>query len=908
MSRHTRAASPPGRRFADPARSSTGTLAPSGYRSRESSLSSRVIPISQETYVNGQLVNSSRGNRNSLDAYGITPRRAKDAESLPRQHFANNSSDHRLWRPDEKPRATAPSSSVAKHSLTPAVIQRHDRPVSPGGQRLDDRYITPATSGSRREHKKIYSIEDNKSRQLQAQTRPRQDSYDPGPRGGAIHRAARQYHANGPTSPRASQVSDYGAYEYTDPRGMYNDTQPIRRERPRRGSLDAVSRPRPTSLIDPYGPESRIGRDIGPPPTTRGLDRIKDVPTRHNSLLDTPRRSPPRVRDRGYDSYNEDDNYHIPPRQQALPAEPYYPERNQFTSPVRENFDDRHEFRRAPRSNRYEDADVASRGFGIRAPSADSRDESIDRKQNYGADPAPRAATRRDDGRDLAREEHRRDRDHVEDDRLKARSREQHNDRDPPRERDYDDERRHRDRERDLPPRRRDEDDHRDDDRRPERKNERAQNLERDRERRDKNHDDDDSPDNNKHHGGGAALAGVGAAGAAAFGIKEAYDRRRRDGGQDEGDKHGREEPRDRGDVLRRTEPRDERIRDDRTKDERPKDERPKDERSRDERFRDERPKDGGPKERARDEHDLDGSASERRVSDPPDGDRRPRHYVKKDDPDLAHERKPESRRVEIPDADEEYRRRVQQEVERFKNPRSDEHNHNADNEHDRNVSVGGAIPPPARNPREKRAEGNSDETTAPAINPRARRVDGIANDTQAPTSSARGRYVPDKYKEDERHSGEENGDDTRALVRHEDNERDILDKPMTGDMAEIIENRDNRVRIVEPPKEKEAPKGILRKPTQRFPEHPNSIREGVAPLKDAKNKDIPVGARWTRIDRRLVNPDALKEAQERYEERQDCVIVLRVLTKEEIQKFADRTKAIRGMLWNVHIAMLLIC
>ena len=62
-----------------------------------------------------------------------------------------------------------------------------------------------------------------------------------------------------------------------------------------------------------------------------------------------------------------------------------------------------------------------------------------------------------------------------------------------------------------------------------------------------------------------------------------------------------------------------------------------------------------------------------------------------------------------------------------------------------------------------------------------------------------------------------------------------------------------------------------------------------------ATKKGIPPGARWTKIDRYLVNPQSLEEAKERFEERQDCVIVLRVLTKEEIQKLADRTREIRG-------------
>ena len=129
-----------------------------------------------------------------------------------------------------------------------------------------------------------------------------------------------------------------------------------------------------------------------------------------------------------------------------------------------------------------------------------------------------------------------------------------------------------------------------------------------------------------------------------------------------------------------------------------------------------------------------------------------------------------------------------------------------------------------------------------------------------------------------------------------------------------MSKNRENRVRIVDPPTEEEErrPRGILKKPKEKFPEHANEVREGVAPLKDVRitgavcnritnagqakgGSGIPPGARWTKIDRRLVNPEALEEAKERFEERLDCVIVLRVLTKEDIQKLADRTKALRG-------------
>lgn len=70
-----------------------------------------------------------------------------------------------------------------------------------------------------------------------------------------------------------------------------------------------------------------------------------------------------------------------------------------------------------------------------------------------------------------------------------------------------------------------------------------------------------------------------------------------------------------------------------------------------------------------------------------------------------------------------------------------------------------------------------------------------------------------------------------------------ILDRRMPPSSAAIVDNREsttreNRVRIVEPPSDKEDSqpiKGILKKPTQQFPEHPNPVREGVAPLKEVR-------------------------------------------------------------------------
>ncbi|KAH0556108.1 hypothetical protein GP486_005953 [Trichoglossum hirsutum] len=57
----------------------------------------------------------------------------------------------------------------------------------------------------------------------------------------------------------------------------------------------------------------------------------------------------------------------------------------------------------------------------------------------------------------------------------------------------------------------------------------------------------------------------------------------------------------------------------------------------------------------------------------------------------------------------------------------------------------------------------------------------------------------------------------------------------------------------------------------------------------------IPKDARWTKINRKLVNPEAL-DGKERYEATGRHVIVLRVLTPDEIDMYAERTRRIRGI------------
>lgn len=109
----------------------------------------------------------------------------------------------------------------------------------------------------------------------------------------------------------------------------------------------------------------------------------------------------------------------------------------------------------------------------------------------------------------------------------------------------------------------------------------------------------------------------------------------------------------------------------------------------------------------------------------------------------------------------------------------------------------------------------------------------------------------------------------------------------------------DKSVRVVSPPRDKDDKKplkGIL-KPSSKFPEPENFVREGVAPHKDDKTKkDVPAGARWTKIARKLVNPEALTIGKERFEVRDDAVIVLRVLSREEIEAYTVATAQLREM------------
>lgn len=114
------------------------------------------------------------------------------------------------------------------------------------------------------------------------------------------------------------------------------------------------------------------------------------------------------------------------------------------------------------------------------------------------------------------------------------------------------------------------------------------------------------------------------------------------------------------------------------------------------------------------------------------------------------------------------------------------------------------------------------------------------------------------------------------------------------------IDGKDGHRKVVavEPPDSKESaasPKGILKTPRERFPEEPNPVREGMAPLKDAHLKSSSLVTQLTKIDRRLVSPQALEAGNEQYEERFDYVIVWRALSQIELEDYAAKTQEIRG-------------
>ncbi|KAK0628553.1 hypothetical protein B0T17DRAFT_157202 [Bombardia bombarda] len=162
----------------------------------------------------------------------------------------------------------------------------------------------------------------------------------------------------------------------------------------------------------------------------------------------------------------------------------------------------------------------------------------------------------------------------------------------------------------------------------------------------------------------------------------------------------------------------------------------------------------------------------------------------------------------------------------------------------------------------------------------------------QAPARESHTSKDPSPERRDSPTDRRDPDDDSGVMVSKEESR---------GRELVLPSKEERQVRVVSPPREKEEKKpikGILKQPKPQFPEEPNPVREGVAPHKDDKTKtNVPTGARWTKINRKMVNPEALTIGKERFELRDDFVIVLRVLSKEEIQNYAAATAQLRGEL-----------
>jgi hypothetical protein len=691
------------------------------------------------------------------------------------------------------------------HTHTHTSLDRPSSPLAPSRNKHNETYTSQP---ARTHHKKIYSVDDTgRSTQLVAERElvepvRHRDTVD---RGYGVTSGGRTYHGSSTTVKAPARLTDLGddGYSYTDPASMYRDTEPAWR-RPRAGSVERSARP--TSMIVDRAPRSSA-RELGPPPSVRGFDKINNIPRHHgrSSSIERTREAPK------YESYSDSAPSRTSSTRHHAPAIHQEPARDHRRDTYTEGYDhrSRESENRRHTAEHLPDPQVASRGFGIAPvnPALAHDHHVVDRPPIWAA-PEP-AHARVDDYGAPYHSPHRAST-HMPDPRLS-------DSRDPR----ASESRLPRGREAAGPPVSYD-------------------NYEkRPRER-------EGSGSGFVPAVAGAATGVAAAVGAGAYMKSREKDREERNSSEEREREKERERRRlhDERDSRDKVDDRRERRADDRDekRDRRPEERRPEERRPEERRPEERRdvvtpnppypaPSDVGGRPRVR--HEEEEKSSRKAPSSEGSGDERPRHYVNQD---AERRREPAPSAEAALDPDEEYRRRVQQEAERSSRATRDRDQGEPDGARRRERSS-------SRSPRE-----------SPPLPTRPNERSGSTYDGN------------------------------------------LVQEPESFDKLQADQPGSKSVTIVTPPKEPQpAVKGILRKPTAKFPEEPEPIREGVAPHKDAlKGKDIPIGARWTRIDRRLVNPQALEEAKERFEERMDCVIVLRVLTKQEIQKLADKTKKIR--------------
>jgi len=809
-SSYYRSTSPGGRRIHNPARASD-PYAQDSYGTRNTYSSprastDRVIPVSSTTYVNGRPAVEK-----VYESHGRPRRSTVDEQSRP------------------------PPSVTTVHASTrnrPTVVQpTSTRPRSPLPRLKDEKdagYYSSSGTNASRHHKKLYSVDDGKAklvadydiskghshkpsldRQTPTTSDPRRTSLD---RSGYVTAdyggRAKQYHLTG-NRDRTSAYADQD-YAYAGSPSASRDAET--RHRRRAGSVE-----RPQSmLIDSY---RSTPKDQGPPPSTRGFDKLNEgygisrsnSTRQHRSSPNRPlyedagyasqddyggrRAARPRtntltVPGTEYDTPRPTNNRHsvaivqdrpldraetFPLTREPMIREKYYDDRRD--SALRyEDKRDRYDLeRREPRpverqpGQRYLDHSVERRGFGIRSGSQDPSGphrsvEAFDPRAVVEArqPPPPLPTESRDyarpretartepDRRDYYPEDlDRKDRDRPRDDYAESRRREKDDYRD---ERDYyesrdkESSRHHRD----------DRDKHRDSDRED-------RDRERDRDRGDRRRDKDPYESGLSSMLPAAMGAGLGAA--ALYGTGEVLKGKGKERERESASPPDRED-RDRSRRNRETDPAQDFAH---------------------------QPEDRERSRRTREPEPVqDYMPPPPPVVAPPPIDLHERGHIDNIDDGPAVTEKQSA----AADAEEEYRRRLQQ----------------AQQETSRaNSEASFDTRPPAEIPREQAYSRRDD-----------RRHDRSSREPEFDDSPPPAQLRHDFS--DESFSGGES-----VLDRH------------ISEQAEIIDNsastrRENRVRIVEPPNEEDKddrPRGILKRPTPKFPEDPNPIREGVAPLKD---------------------------------------------------------------------------
>jgi hypothetical protein len=816
---YNRTLSPGGRRMTNPARASDSSFDPY-YSQRHSVYASprastdRVIPISTQTYLNPPATTSASTSSSRLapgyDAYSGRPRRSSMLDNT-----------------------RSGSTNPAPPRNRPTVVQGDIRPSSPPRQHRPDYYIQPASSKEPKrqfEHKKVYSVDDGSAKLVadvdlgsggERHHRRRESSDRSGYNRSSGHdRGRTSYHPSGKSG---KTLEDDNAFSYTDPASMYKDTEPRWREtRPRRGSVDrgGASRERPVSMIEPYADPRRSTRDIGPPPSQRGWDKIQDL-GRTRSTRDPVPHSPSRgarERDESRGRYADSkDPYYIAPRKSSADrsrTQAIHQDRptERYDSEYEDRREPRHHERRLSATRHTKDRSVSRRGFGVRA-------DSTDRYGTRGSDDSFEARNRdvaRDSGfaRDVTADSQYPDRERK---YTQEPKRKEHG-------RSYEDYDRDSDRDRPRKDRDADKDGYR----------------ERHHHRRDSERDEKKDSDNSFSGAAKIAAGGLGAA-ATLFGLN-------REKGKKEEREREREE-REEQERLRQREherPREhERRHDDRREREvvEPEkrrrgggsnDDEPPVDRQRDPYVDPDRGLgfafEGGEGNKPRDaprEPAVPSAPYDQAPPQPPRPQPRPydREPTSDRDSDRPYEKKPSQAHAPPPtnDADEDYRRRMEQ-VQRelglpAQDPSSDS---DPDRERRRRERELRQAERQGRKANGHRSEAPSHYDHAPPSGgPRASFEDDAS---QAPSQSTWS-------------SAPTNNGQQQELRRR----ASVLDSSMdAGLMAQVIDNsqsekRENRVRIVDPPSEEDdkRPKGILKRPTEKFPENPDAVREGVAPLKD---------------------------------------------------------------------------